>query len=147
MKKLNFFFALIALGMTLTLASCTQKEGCTDSNAENYDRDAEKDCCCKYKGSVVFWYDQATSNKLITDGKTSLSFYVDDKLVGGHATNVYWTTGPECGTALSMTVDRDLGDLSSQVYEFTVYDNLGNLIWHNFQTWTANSCFKLQLTY
>ncbi len=41
---------LAVVGMiTILLASCNRKEGCTDPGATNYDADAKKDCCCEYE--------------------------------------------------------------------------------------------------
>ena len=35
--------ALIGLGLTVSSTSCSEKEGCTNPQAKNYDADAEKD--------------------------------------------------------------------------------------------------------
>ena len=38
---------IIAVAMATGLSSC-KKEGCTDPNANNFDADAKKECCCTY---------------------------------------------------------------------------------------------------
>ena len=48
--KLTLFMTL----MVVAIFSCKKKEGCTDSNATNYDAEAEKNCeaCCVYDNVV-----------------------------------------------------------------------------------------------
>jgi hypothetical protein len=145
MKIINFFFGFIAL---IALNSCKKEEGCTDKNATNYSVDAEEDDGnCTYKGNVVFWYDQATSAGLQFDLSTSLTFYVDGVIVGSTATSQYWTGGPSCGANASITVEKDLGLVTSKSYPYQVKDDWGDVIWEGNVTIDANSCFQLQLSY
>lgn len=47
--KNRFLFLLITGVCTLLyLSSCNKKEGCTDATANNFDAEAEVNCCCEY---------------------------------------------------------------------------------------------------
>jgi hypothetical protein len=142
-------FILSFAFMSLVAVSCSKEEGCTDSSATNFSESAEKDDgSCKYKGSVVFWYNQATSNYLTSDPPSqSLVFYVDGAVVGSTAANVYWNSAPACGTNGSITVEKDLGTSKSKSFAFKVVDNNNYEHWSNNVVIQANSCFKLQLSY
>lgn len=52
MKKMNLLkkSSMLAWGLTaiMALSSCSKEEGCTDSNASNFNPDAEENCCCVY---------------------------------------------------------------------------------------------------
>ena len=39
---------LMIAALSVALPACKKKEGCTDPTANNFDADAEKDCCCEY---------------------------------------------------------------------------------------------------
>jgi hypothetical protein len=148
MNRKYMFFALIVLTLA-SLQSCKKEEGCTDKSASNYSETAEKDDgSCKYKGSVVFWYNQATSNYLTSDPPSqSLVFYVDGAVVGSTAANVYWNSAPTCGTNGSITVEKDLGTSKSKSYAYRVLDNNGWELWSDNVVFEANTCFELELSY
>lgn len=147
MIKKSLFISSFLM-MTFAFVSCKKQEGCTDKNASNYSADAEEDDgTCTYEGSLVFWYNQATSEGLQFDLSSSLSFYVDGIIVGSTATSQYWTGAPTCGANASITVDKNLGLVKSKSYPYQVIDDWGDVIWEGNVTIDANSCYQLQLTY
>ena len=146
MKKVIYTIAIAAFA-TVLISSCA-KPGCTDKNATNYNASAKKDDgTCNYEGSVVFWYGKTSADELILDGSTALTYYVDGILVGSSAASVYWTGAPECGQAQSITSKKDLGIVKTKTHTYSIKDQAGDIIWAGTQTWTANTCLKLELTY
>lgn len=147
MSKFKFFLLIATtLILSISISSCGTA-GCTDAKAENYDSKAKKNCCCEYKGTVVFWYGKTTSQNLITYGSTVLTYYVDGKIVGSGATNIYWTSSPSCGQAASITVEKDLGDVTNKSFSYRIVDQDGDVIWDGYENWTANTCLKDELTF
>ncbi len=141
-------FILSFAFMSLVAVSCSKEEGCTDSSATNFSESAEEDNgSCTYKGSVVFWYNQATSNYLTSDPPSqSLVFYVDGAVVGSTAASVYWNSAPTCGTNGSITVEKNLGTSKSKSYAYKVVDNNGLELWSDNVVLEANTCIQLVLT-
>lgn len=140
-------FSAILMMALLAFASC-KKEGCTDGNATNFDEDAKKDDgTCTYEGQAVLWYGQETSEAMVSDWISSLTFYVDGKVVGSSASNVYFTGAPDCGAEASVTVTKDLGLTKGKSYEYSVIDDWGDMIWSGILNFEANTCMKLELTY
>jgi hypothetical protein len=146
MKKL---ITITLLGISLfSLQSCRPEEGCTNKDATNYSPDAEKDDgSCKYTGEIVFWYNSSTSTNLINYPSSSLTFYVDGAVVGSTATNVYWTSAPDCGQNATITVSKDLGTSTSKSYSYVVKDNDDYIIWQGTANFEANTCTAIQLTF
>lgn len=145
-KQKSFAFAML-LALPMFFASCAKK-GCTDKNAANYESGATRDDgTCTYKGSVVFWYDKTCSGLLALDGTTSLTYYVDGKVVGSSAASVYWTGAPNCGQAASITVEKDLGFSKTKTYSYSVKDQDGVEIWGGSINFEGNTCLKQELTY
>lgn len=134
--------ALLFIG----LMSC-KKEGCTDIDATNYDLDAKKDNgTCTYEGNTIFWYDEDVANYLVSDGAISLTYYVDNNIVGSSAANVYWSgTSPDCGTTGLVTVSKNLGGFKTQAYAYEIVDQDGWIYWQGTLNFNANTCFSLQL--
>ena len=59
----NHTLSLLLLAtVAVALPACKKKEGCTDTNALNYDADADKDCCCEYAQPPASNVVQITSN-------------------------------------------------------------------------------------
>ena len=144
MKKV--ILGLLILGTT-AMTSC-KKEGCTDPDSTTYDADAKKDNgMCNYEGETVFWYGQSTSNELINDGATNLTFYVDGKVVGSTATAVHWTGAPDCGDNASITITKNLGGVKTQSYSYSVQDQTGWEYWSGTLNFNANTCFTRELTF
>jgi len=94
----------LALLFALAFTGCKKKEGCTDRTAINYNADADKNCCCQYNGSVVFW------------NQTGTGFCnVHVKLSNGSAADITadYNTTPSCGNAGCATIEAKDG-----VYSF-----------------------------
>jgi len=144
MKKLKL--VLMALPITLLLMSSCKKEGCTDPDSKTYNADAKKDDgSCQYEGNSVLWYNETTSNYLQDDGAITLTYYVDGVVVGSSATSVYWTGSPDCGQNGSITITKDLGDVKSKSYTYSVIDQTGYEYWAGSLNFMANTCEATEL--
>lgn len=144
MKKIRFYL-LAFLILPFVFSSCST-EGCIDPDAVNYNPDANKDCdCCLYEGRVVFWLNQAASLVLTADGVSSLTYYVDNKLIGSSAASVYYTEAPSCGQEASITATYDLGGLKQKTVSYLIKDEDGTTIYHGEVTFEANKCLQFQL--
>ena len=139
------FLVLIFLSLILGFSACS-RSGCMDIDSINYDPDANKDDgSCLYTGQVVFWYGQNTANGLVNDGATSLTFYVNNQVVGSSAANVYWASAPFCGDNGSVTVEYDLGGVKSLAVNYSVRDQTGWEYWAGVINFTANDCRSAEL--
>lgn len=120
--------------------------GCTDPDSKNYNPRADvDDGSCSFEGSVVFWYDESTSEGLMYYGVTSLTYYFDGEIVGSSAANVYWTGAPDCGQTGSVTVEKDLGNIKTQPYSYRVIDQTGFEVWEGIVNLKANTCIQFEL--
>lgn len=141
---------LVSFAVLLTifsLASCAKK-GCTDRFAENFDDKAKKsDNTCTYKGDAVFWYDEQTSQDLVTSGATSLKYYFDNQLVGSTSTDVYFTGAPDCGQNGSITASKALGGNKGGAFAFRVEDQLGFKRFEGLINLEGGKCVKKQLNF
>ena len=141
MKQLLFLGSLVVL----LLSGCAV-EGCVDPNANNFNPDATiTDGSCNYTGEAVFWYGQEVAE---TKGEfaTAYSFYVDGELVGSQAVSTYWTGAPECGQNGSLTVTKDLGNVTSYASVYEVIDDAGYTVWSGIVNFQANTCVAYELT-
>lgn len=147
MKKL--FFSLTVAVALFQLSSCAKKEGCTSPSATNYNSEAEDDDgSCVYEASMILWMTEQTSLDLNADGITSLTYYLDDQVVGTSGTNVYFNGAPSCGTNGAVTITKNLGSSISRTYAGKVKDDSGNEIWTGQVTLSAlTPCFQVQFTY
>lgn len=131
---------------SITFFSSCAKEGCTDSAATNFSAEAKNDDgTCSFESSAVFYYDQATSQFLLNDGATNLTFYVDGRIVGSSAVSVYWTSEPDCGSNGSITVTKPLGGVKTQSYSYSVVDQTGWEYWSGTLNFNANTCTVYEL--
>lgn len=146
MKK--SLFVCFAVGIMLTFTNCGKK-GCTDSDAKNFCDECKKDDgSCSFQAKGVFWYNQTTSQNLIADGATSLTFYVDGQIIGSSGTNVYFTSSPSCGQNGSASVTKDLGKNKSQSFSYSIKDQRGKEYWKGtLNMSSANACLAISLTW
>ncbi len=94
-----------------------------------------------------FLWKVATSDSLVNNGSTSLTFTVDGSVVGSSATDVYDTSAPSCGENGSITVVKSLGGSKSKSFSYAVEDDLGTTIWTGNLIFQANTCTSTELTY
>ena len=133
---------------TVLTTSCSKEQGCTDPDSKNYSATAEEDDgSCAYEGSAVFWYNETAANGLVDDGATSLTYYVDGKIVGSSASNVFWTGSPDCGQNSSVSITKDLGNVKTQAYSYSVKDQTGFEYWSGTLNFNANTCFAIELSW
>ncbi|MGB2458665.1 MAG: hypothetical protein ACPIA4_06475, partial [Flavobacteriales bacterium] len=59
--------------------------------------------------------------------------------------NVYWTGAPDCGQDASVTVTKDLGNVKTQSYSYSVVDQTGFEYWTETINFNANTCTSLEL--
>lgn len=150
MKKIiTLFICLSIIGVLSVTNSCKKDDkikGCMDKDSKNYSATAQKDDgSCLFEGQVVLWYDQTASAGLISDGATSLTFYVNGEVIGSSATSVYWTVAPVCGQNGSITVIKDLGNVKTQSYSLSVKDQTGFEYWGASLNFDANTCLQFHL--
>lgn len=147
MKKIIYLSLASAL-MLSTLNAC-KKEGCTDSFATNYDEKADSDNgTCKYTGTVQFWYNQTTSAAMSLLDVTSLTYYIDNQVVGSSAANVYFTGDPTCTQNNVVRKTIDLGSTKSKTSTFKVVDQDGAVQWEGSVTFDGTkSCTSYELKY
>ena len=148
MKKVSLIFGIALIVASSIAFNGCKKKGCTDPDSVNYDPKAKKDdFTCKYEGEVVFWYGQVTADSLLNDGATSLTYYVDGNIVGSSAASIYWTgaTGPDCGEGGAVTVTKDLSNVKTQSYSYSVKDQTGFEYWGGTLNFNANTCLVLEL--
>ena len=134
---------MMMLMSIVIFSGCKKKEGCMDRNSYTYDSDAEvDDGSCQYKGSIVFYYDKSTADSMYEWGITSLTFYVDNELVGSSAATVYAVYPPNCGDNGSVTYDKDLGSLDHKISTYQVLDQDGYEVFSGLIEFNGNVCAK-----
>jgi hypothetical protein len=144
--KIKHLFFIAGIIMLL-FNSCSKNKGCTDKSSINYDPAATKNSGCVYKGSVVLWFNQASSSHMSNHGISGINIYVDRILIGALNANDYCDTTPACSQPHSITVEKDLGASSSKIFDIEVMDNIGNSIWVSKKTWISNTCSPVQISY
>ena len=151
MGKLGFILISVTLSVaTVFTTSCSKEQGCTDPDSKNYSETAEEDDgSCNYEGGAVFWYNETTAQGLVNDGAISLTYYVDGKIVGSSASNVFWTgtEAPDCGQNGSVTVVKNLGHVKTQAYSYSVIDQRDWEYWGGIINFNANTCTAVKLNW
>lgn len=126
------------------LTSC-KKEGCTDSDATNYDPKAkENDNSCSYQAKTSFWFNQSKSNAMITLGfVTELTVYIDEK-DAGKMDPADWKPGPDCDGA-NFTITNNFSGDDSETFNYSVRDQNGAEISSGSYTCSPDDCINIQL--
>jgi hypothetical protein len=137
---------LSILFMAATLIAGCKTEGCTNPDATNWDVDADtNDGSCQFEGSVVIWYGEEVAT-VKSEFATAYVFYVDGELVGTQAVAMFWNAAPDCGAGGSITIEKNLGSLTSVAAVYEVIDDSGLSVWSGVLNFRANSCEALELT-
>lgn len=145
MKK-QLLFSLLTL-ISISIMSC-KREGCTDPDSLTFDDKAKSDDgTCKYDGSITFWYNGQAADKMIAENITTLTFYVNNKIIGSTASNIYWTSSPGCEGGGNIYVKEDLGTAKSKSQSYKVLDQDGDEVWAGTVIFKANTCTATELLY
>jgi hypothetical protein len=148
-QKMYFKAVSLTLLLFLIVLSCTKDKisGCTDPDSINYNSLAEvEDNSCLYEGSIVFWFGQSISAFLQQDQALSLTYYVNGSIVGSSATNVYWTSAPNCNQAGSVTYKHTLGKNKTATLSFSIKDQTNWEYWSGTVSFEANKCLQYELS-
>lgn len=144
MKTINFFTLLI---LALSFVSC-RKEGCTNPLATNFNENAtDSDNSCLFKGDVVFWFDENTSQNLGgTFGTENLNVYFDDELIGTYDVNNFQETAPDCSQQSTVGTEVDLGGETEESFNFRIEDDGGSIIEEGLVQVSASECTRRKIT-
>ena len=119
-----------------------------NENSVQYNSLATKDDgTCTFEGSVVFWFDLATSDSLYYSGSDYLDYYVDGELIGTDSVQYYWNSAPDCSQQYTMTSIKNLGSDTAKSFDYSVVDDLGYQIWVGTVEFDANQCWAYKLNW
>ena len=137
---------VVAMATFTIFTACTES-GCTDTDAINYSADATKDDgSCQFVGSVVFWYNEATSSALQNDGATLLNFNLDGEIIGTLGTTYYWNASPDCDQSGAISYIKNLGEEKIRSFSYSIKDQANVEYWSGTIELEANTCIAFQLT-
>ena len=146
--RLPIALTLAALLFTLlSISSCsTKKQGCTNTDAINYDLNAEEDDgSCTYAADVVFWISEVNSDTYIAGSVNTLSIYIDGDLKGSLATINFSSSAPACGSGEGLEFEVNLGSSNSKQFNFEVKDENDNVLHNGTITVEARECEKVEI--
>jgi len=145
MNNLIILFSLVCVTVHL---SCEKEEGCLDTDADNYNSNAEiDDKSCTFSGKTVLWFDEATSDSLQNAGVTILTFYIDDEIEGGNDVADFQTFVPECTDDVSFTHKKSFGTAKTGLVSYRVNNQYGEDLWTGTIELEANSCKSVELNF
>ena len=147
MKKSRFILFAIVISVVAVFTTSCKKKGCTDPDAINYSREAEKDDgSCSFEGAMVFYYIEATAAKLVSDGAITMTYYVDGRTIGSSDANIYWTGPPYCGDSGTIGVTKSWANNRTREYYYSVRDQTGWEFWGGPITFYGNTCVSTELS-
>jgi len=147
MKKIKTLsIGLLMISASTLLNSCA-KNGCTDSNANNYTEDAKKDDgTCTYTGNLVIWWGKALADSANAYGITAIKVYVDGTFVNTYSTSTYWTGAPTCGANGAVNYTKDLTKNKSASVSVLLKDQNGDALGKaESQTLQGGQCLALEI--
>jgi hypothetical protein len=148
MKILKFTLATLFLSTIIALSSCSEQYGCTDPNSSRFNPDADSDDgSCIYQGDVVFWFDSLTTDSLIKDRISVLSYYLDSTFLGTTPVTQSYLSQPECNTPGTIFTKKDLGYLPSASYEYRVIADNDSIYWSGDIVVSGKSCTGIELDF
>lgn len=146
MKATKPFILLLLCSAVFVFTGCTKNNGCTDSEAVNYDADAEKDDgSCQFQGNLLIWINKNTSDSLISYSIDDLHIYLDNVNVGTYATDMYFVESPYCTDSTAFVVQETWEESRDKSFAYKATDVLNNTLWQGNLTLQANACNSVQL--
>ncbi len=95
--------------------------------------------------SAVIGNDEATADSLEALGITALKYSVENVAMGTVPVPVFSVNAPNCGDTDVMTVSRDLGELESKFFTYSIKDQNDNKIWSGDVFISSIVCSTLQV--
>ena len=147
MKKILYTFLLISPLFFIT--SCEKEvEGCTNSEAINYNADATIDnLTCNFERKISFWLSAFASLDCVLNDISYLSVYVNGNLIGILNPDYYFDSEPACGYTTDALISTTLPISSepSEVVAYQIRTPLGNLKYIGSNTIYGSDCESVQL--
>lgn len=140
--------ALLLVTPILFSTSCKKKvQGCTDSDAENFDYLAEEDNgTCYFMGGAVFYHKLETSQYMLDNGISYSKIYVDDSYKGQLSANTHWTFIPSCESTEAVTMGNyGLGYEKAKLFNYKIKDNNNVVLKTGTFTLRANNCEAVEV--
>lgn len=147
MNKNNKTILSSVLIICFILLSACKKEGCTDSEANNYQIFAKNDNgSCTYSGSFVLWYKAGVFTGLASYGVTNLSLFINGEFKKEYPIGFYSPSEPDCGTENTMSIELDLGSQKLKEFNYEIFDQNGIVRWSGVINLSAKQCSSIELT-
>lgn len=141
-KSSNIFLVLLLIA-SISITSCKKKvQGCTDSDADNYNGLAEEDDgTCYYSGGAVFYHRFATSEYMLDNGITYTKIYLDDVYYGQLSANTHWTFIPTCSSTEAVSIENyGLANQKTKQFNYKIKDNNNVVLKSGTFILKANNC-------
>lgn len=145
----SFLYLFIAITMSLSSSCKKPVEGCTDTDADNYNGLAEEDDgTCYFSGGAVFYHNLAGSQYLLDNGIPYARVLIDNVSYGILSANVHWSFVPTCSSEDAVTMQNyGLANQKSKQFNYRVEDPDGGLLDAGSFSIRANSCEAVLLNY
>jgi|TARA_R110000737_G_scaffold344050_2_gene370789 hypothetical protein len=131
---------------SVVLISC-KKLGCTDINAMNYEKIAQKnDESCTYEGSIGIWFDSLKSIEYSNAGIQTLTYFINGINKGTILSSFYGNASTvTCDSQITFVVDFNLGKASTQSHKLIVKSETGALVDNYAMTAEGGKCTLFQM--